>query len=316
MAACSSSVSPEKPAIRSVGAVGQVAADGRHAIEVPLARILAIHAAQHPGRTRLGGQVDRPADIGTRRHRFQQRVAHVLGVRRGEAHAQQRRDVGHTADQLRKTDLAGTVGGDVLPQQRHLAVTVGEERPHLREDRLGIAAAFDAPRVGHHAVGAVVVAAAHDGHEGAHAVAVEPHGCDLGVGLLARQQDVDPLAARTGFAHQLRQVAVGVWPRYDIHGILAFGQALLQPLGHAADDADEHPLPAAAQAPQLGQTAPDALLGIVADRTGIDQDDVRLPGIVGVAPPFALHDRHDDLRIADVHLAAVGLYEQFFTLPL
>ena len=58
------------------------------------------------------------------------------------------------------------------------------------------------------------------------------------------------------------------------------------------------------------------LLGIVADRTGIDQDDVRLPGIVGVAPPFALHDRHDDLRIADVHLAAVGLYEQFFTLPL
>ena len=58
------------------------------------------------------------------------------------------------------------------------------------------------------------------------------------------------------------------------------------------------------------------LLGIVADRAGIDQDDVRLPGIVGVAPPFVLHDRHDDLRIADVHLAAVGLYEQFFTLPL
>jgi len=113
-----------------------------------------------------------------------------------------------------------------------------------------------------------------------------------------------------------QQVAVGVGPRYDIHGVLAFGQALLQPLGHAADDADKHPLPAAAQAPQLGQTAPDALLGIVADRAGIDQDDVRLPGIVGVAPPFVLHDRHDDLRIADVHLAAVGLYEQFFTLPL
>jgi len=43
--------------------------------------------------------------------------------------------------------------------------------------------------------------------------------------------------------------------------------------------------------PAARPEAPDALLGIVADRAGIDQDDVRLPGIVGVAhPSFCMID--------------------------
>ena len=115
-----------------------------------------------------------------------------------------------------KPTSPGAVGVDVLPQQRHFAVAVFEETPHLGDDGLRVAAPLTAPGVGNHAVGAEVVAPAHDRHEGAHAVAVEAHGGDLGVGLLGRKQHVDALAARLGAAHQARQVAVGVRPGHDI----------------------------------------------------------------------------------------------------
>ena len=62
---------------------------------------------------------------------------------------------------------------------------------------------------------------------------------------------------------------------------------------------------------KLGQTAPDALLGVVADRAGVDQDDIGLADAVRIDIAFALHERNDDLRVADVHLAAVGLDEKF-----
>ena len=53
------------------------------------------------------------------------------------------------------------------------------------------------------------------------------------------------------------------------------------------------------------------LLGIVADRAGVDQDDIGLADAVRIDIAFALHERNDDLRVADVHLAAVGLDEKF-----
>ena len=134
------------------GAVGQVAADGRDPVEVPFAGIFAVHAREHRRGTRLGGQMDRTADIGHFGHDLQQAVADVLGMRRGETHAQQRRDGGHAAHQAGKVHLAEAVGVDVLPQQRHLAVAVPEQRPDLRENGFGIAAAFAAAGIGHHAV--------------------------------------------------------------------------------------------------------------------------------------------------------------------
>ena len=255
--------------------------------------------------------MDRTADIGHFGHDLQQAVADVLGVRRGETHAQQGRDGGHAAHQTGKVHLAEAVGVDILAQQCHLAVAVPEQCPDLRENGFGIAAAFAAAGIGHHAVGAEVVAAAHDGDEGAHAVAVEPHGSDLGIGLLGREQDIDALAARFGFAHKPGQVAVGVRPGHDIDAVRSFDQLLLQALGHTADDAHDQSGVGPAVAFHLGQTAPDALFGIVADRTGVDQDNVRLVDPVGIYVPLALHHGDHDLGVADIHLAAVGFDKKF-----
>ena len=46
-----------------------------------------------------------------------------------------------------------------------------------------------------------------------------------------------------------------------------------------------------------------------------DQNNVRLTRVVGVKPPFILHDGDDDLGVAHIHLTTVGLYEQFLPLP-
>ena len=54
-----------------------------------------------------------------------------------------------------------------------------------------------------------------------------------------------------------------------------------------------------------------ALFGIISDRTGIDQNDIRLLDLVGIDIALLLHDRNDDFRIADVHLTAVCFDKKF-----
>lgn len=66
----------------------------------------------------------------------------------------------------------------------------------------------------------------------------------------------------------------------------------------------------------LPQTAPNTLLGIITDRTGIDQNDIRFLDLIGIDIPLLLHDRYDDLGIADIHLTTVGFYKKFTTRTL
>ena len=66
----------------------------------------------------------------------------------------------------------------------------------------------------------------------------------------------------------------------------------------------------------LPQTPPNTLFGIISDRTGIDQNDIRLLDLVGIDIALLLHDRNDDFRIADVHLTAVCFDKKFTARPL
>ena len=59
-----------------------------------------------------------------------------------------------------------------------------------------------------------------------------------------------------------------------------------------------------------------ALLGVVAYRAGVYQYDIGLFGTVGIDIAVLLHYRDDDLGIADIHLTAVGLYEQLRPAPV
>ena len=57
------------------GAVGQVAAYGIDAVQIPFARVAAVHAFQHAAAAALHGQMDILADVVVARHDLQQLVA-------------------------------------------------------------------------------------------------------------------------------------------------------------------------------------------------------------------------------------------------
>ena len=258
--------------------------------------------------------MDRTADILLRGHHLEQFIAHILRVRRCKADTQQGRDVGHTAHQLRKIDLTPAVGVHVLTQERHLAVAILEKGASLCYDRLCIATALTTARVGHHAVGAEVVATAHDRDKATHTVLVDAHRCNLAVGLFRGEEDIDALRTRLGSLQQIRKVAIGIRTGHYIDTRLGLQERLVQTLGHATHDAHHKARLLLLQATHLGETSPDALLGIVANRTGVDQNHIGLGLRLGVAVAVLLENRDDNLRIAHIHLTAVGLDKELATL--
>ena len=81
-------------------------------------------------------------------------------------------------------------------------------------------------------------------------------------------------------------------------------QLRTEPLRHAPSDADDRPR---LHVPfELAQPAEHALLSVVADRAGVDEDDVRsvgsFDGIIAMRRELSEHQ----LGVAHVHLAAVG----------
>mgnify|MGYP000908596721 CR=1 FL=1 len=156
-----------------LGAIGQVTADGGDAAEIPFAGVFAVHTFEHRRGTRLRRQVDGTADIGHRGHDLQQAVAHILGMRGGEPHAQQRRDRRHAAHQLREIDVARTVGIDVLPQKCDFLVAFCHQVRHFVEDTFHVTAALASTGVGHDTVGTEIVTATHDRHESGDMIAAD-----------------------------------------------------------------------------------------------------------------------------------------------
>ena len=63
---------------------------------------------------------------------------------------------------------APAVGIDVLAQQGHFDAPGGQKIGNLGDDGLGLPAGLPAPDIRDHAVGAEIVAALHDGHQGRH----------------------------------------------------------------------------------------------------------------------------------------------------
>ena len=151
------------------GAVRYSPADGRYPVEIPPARIAALHDAEHLVTSALCRQVYMIADIAVSCHDGDGLVIHILGVRRGEAYAHVRHSFGHCCEQIGEADdppvLFVSVGVYILPQQRYLAEILGFQIPHFVEDAFYFAASFSASCVGYDAVAAEVVAPTHDGDE-------------------------------------------------------------------------------------------------------------------------------------------------------
>ena len=100
-------------------------------------------------------------------YHLQRGVAHVFRVRCGEPNAHRRHGFGYRFEQCRKIDN-GAIGRfemvriDILPEQRYLFVAACFEVAHFAQNALYVATALASARVGHDAVRAKIVAAAHN----------------------------------------------------------------------------------------------------------------------------------------------------------
>mmetsp|Transcript_21797 Transcript_21797/g.54945 ORF Transcript_21797/g.54945 Transcript_21797/m.54945 type:complete len:277 (-) Transcript_21797:74-904(-) len=196
------------------------------------------------------------------------------------------------------------VGVDVLPQQRDLLVARLPQDDHLLADGLRRAALLLPARVGHHAVGALLVAAVDDVHPRGE-VALAPRHCDV-----LRDGDLLRGAHLAAQLHLLQQRvdAVGVVRAHDKVDLGHAAQQLLRLLlGHAAgdDNLEAAVLPLALGLPP--QRAVHLRLRLLADGARVVDQHVRVAGVLGAAVAGGLQHARHALRVGHVHLAAKGV---------
>ena len=160
-------------------------------------------------------------------------------------------------------------------------------------DVIDRATAFAAAPVGDDAVGAELVAAVDDRH-------VRRHG--VGRGERRRPE----LAAEIVVADRLEDRLELLRPRECVD----VGEATLEVVGleadHAAHDGDLEVLPAPAQLLERAELAHRPLLGVIADRTGVEHDEVGFLRSGDFGPAEAVEAGGQLLRVGDVHLTADG----------
>ena len=208
------------------------------------------------------------------------------------------------------------VGVDVLAEEGDLFVTAGLQVAHFVEDGLHVTAALASAGIGHDAVGAEIITTAHDGHETADRTA-DTGWDDLAIGLGGTQFYIHRLMALFALREQVGDIKVGIGTRHEVHAEV-LNQFLTHTLSHAADDADDLVaiLDIRFAIMEMGfefaEAGFDFLLGVIADGAGVEHEDVGVFPSVGQHGIRGLHNRRHYLTVRHVHLAAVGLYVEFF----
>ena len=128
------------------------------------------------------------ADIGARRNHVDNSVAHVLGVRCGEAHHHSFGGIGYHPEECGKIHFIPLgvfveIGIYILPKKCYLLEPFRAQIGEFVEDTLRLATAFPAAGVRHDAVAAKIVAAAHNADKSAYLVVPETRGYHIAIGL-------------------------------------------------------------------------------------------------------------------------------------
>ena len=234
-----------------VGRDGAVGEDGTyrcHAVEIPFASVFPVHQLQNPVRTRLHGQMDVPAEVRIACYGVQRVVAHILRMRGGEAHAHLRhglRDEGEEAGEVDGVVVADrgrgrtpAVAVHVLPEQRQLLVPTVAKVAAFGKYGSHVARAFPAAGVGHDAVVAEVVAAAHDADKARQTATVGAKRHHVAVGLRQRQLSVDSLLPHLALRDERGQVEIAVRAG-DKVGMMIGDETLFHALRHTAQNAED-----------------------------------------------------------------------------
>ena len=229
----------------------------------------------------------------------------------GVANAFDAVDGGNRVQQVGKVGAVKAVAVDVLAQQGNFLDAVFSQVNDFAQHIGQWAADFFATGVGHHAETAVLAAAFHDRDKGGRAVYArlwqrvelfDLGEADVHLRLVSGARSVDHL----GQAVQ----GLRAEDHVDVGGAVADGGAFLT--GDAAANADDQLgilLFQRAPASQLGK---DLFLRLLADRAGVEQDDIRLVGVVGQLHCLVVAEQVCHARaVILVHLAAVGLDKEF-----
>ncbi len=168
---------------------------------------------------------------------------------------------------------------------------------------LGRMAPLAPARRRHDAERAVLLAALHDGDEGLEAARRVRPGGDLDEGALARLEHgaVSGLDAR----HELADAGDGRRPEHEVDVRRALLDAALLELGHAPHHPDDQVGPRALQVLEGAELGVHLVLGLLPDRTGVEEDQVGVVGPVGQLIRLALEQAGDPLGVVLVHLTTI-----------
>jgi hypothetical protein len=107
-------------------------------------------------------------------------------------------------------------------------------------------------------------------------------------------------------AEQVGQSPIGIWARDQIEPRRPRHQRRSIMLRHASEQPELQMRPGNFEPCEIAQPADHAVLGMLANRAGIDQDNIGVLGTRREGIASLAQDGADRLRIGDIHLAAVG----------
>src|SRR4051794_35397816 len=233
-------------------------------------------------------------------------LAHVLRMRTGVADAVYALDRVDGCEQLaerprpalRRPQVAA-VGVDVLAEQRDLAHAVGREALHLDDELLQRPPDLPAARRGHDAVRAAAVAADRD----LHPPLVAALAADRQVAREALELE-EALRGDRVAGEELGELVDLTGAEGDVDERELAEDVVLDRLRPAPADADDALGIAPFERRRLAQMGDEALVGLLADRAGVEEDEVRIPRVGRLAVAERLEHALHALRVVLVHLAA------------
>jgi hypothetical protein len=280
--------------------------------------MLAVHGGQNPVGAGLHRQMHERHQRGEVAVRRDQRVLDVARMAGRIAQACDAVDFGEPVQQPSERPGASVraftvIGVDVLPDQRDLAHAVVGEPLHVVDDLCDRPRHFRAARIGHDAERAELVAAflhRDEGRDAARADRIRFRLRQEAELVLDRKFGLDRAAFALCPRQKLRQMMIALRAHHDVDGRRAADDLFALGLGDATGDRDPH-LAAMARRLVLGDPQPaqfgvDLFGGLLPDVTGVEDDEIRLLGALGLDEALARQRVHHALRIVDVHLAAIG----------
>ncbi len=224
-------------------------------------------------------------------------------IRRRETHAPDPDHAAHRAEQVGEIVLAVVIAVDGLAKQRDLRRAGAREVYDLMHDVGQLAAALRPARHRNDAEGAPIIAATLHRDERRDRIAAD--GVDVFVMFPSFELDVRRALATPGLRNQLGQATITVRADHQIdlrHTLEQFGAETLRHTAHHTQHVTW-----ALVAFQLSHASQNPLLRVIAHRTGVHEQYVRLGGIVRAHVALTAQDAEHQLGVRDVHLAAVGL---------